>query len=124
MQYPVLTIAQLKLYIKALRNKLGYTQANAGELLGLTQQGYQRLENNPESMSVERLLVLLQTLQAGLVIEVRTKPEDNIQSSTAISEPKNIDTRADNPSNQSKIASESNNKSRVLAVRSNKKLEW
>jgi HTH-type transcriptional regulator / antitoxin HipB len=85
MSYPIQTQGQIKLYIKALRLKAGYTQAQVGHMLGLTQQGYQRLESKPESISVLRFLELLQVLHATLSISER-RPANN---------PHNVETEAE-----------------------------
>lgn len=79
MDYQVQTIQQLRQYIIGLRKSAGLTQKAAGELLGLTQQGYQRLEASPEIVSVERMMKILQTFNASLVVRENKKPESKSQ---------------------------------------------
>lgn len=79
MDYQVQTIQQLRQYIIGLRKSAGLTQKAAGELLGLTQQGYQRLEASPEIVSVERMMKILQTFDASLVVRENKEPESKSQ---------------------------------------------
>ena len=69
MRYPIHTPKMLENYIVGLRKKAGLTQAQVGELLNLTQQSYQRLEKNPGTMSVARLMHVLKLLNATLTVE-------------------------------------------------------
>lgn len=74
MRYPIYTSKMLEHYIVGLRKKAGLTQAQVGELLNLTQQSYQRLEKNPGSMSVKRLMCVLKLLNATLTVEETDSP--------------------------------------------------
>ncbi|WP_445425665.1 MULTISPECIES: XRE family transcriptional regulator [unclassified Alishewanella] len=76
MDFPLQNPLQLKQYIKGLRRKASLTQADVGKLLGITQQSYQSLENNPEKMSVERLIEVLAHLKAELIVRVNAEQED------------------------------------------------
>lgn len=73
MDYPILTTDQLRSYIVSLRVNAGYSQAELGELLGISQQGYQNLEKNPDRVSFNRIWKVLQLLQASLVIRDRSE---------------------------------------------------
>lgn len=68
MDYPIQTPEQLRQYIIGLRKKAGYSQEEAGTLLGLTQQGYQRLERNPGNVSFTKIMRVLQVLQGNLIL--------------------------------------------------------
>jgi len=74
MEYPLFTQAQLRIYLKALRLKAGYSQQQMGELLGVSQQSYQALERDPGKTSFSRIWQVLQILNAGVVI--RDKRDD------------------------------------------------
>lgn len=68
MDYPIQTPDQLRQYIIGLRKKAGYSQEEAGALLGLTQQGYQRLERNPGNVSFAKIMKVFQVLQGTLIL--------------------------------------------------------
>lgn len=68
MDYPIQTPDQLRQYIIGLRKKAGYSQEEAGALLGLTQQGYQRLERNPGNVSFAKIMRTLQVLEGTLLL--------------------------------------------------------
>ena len=68
MEYPLLTQAQLRIYLKALRLKAGYSQQHMGKLLGISQQSYQALERDPGKSSFSRIWQVLQILNAELVL--------------------------------------------------------
>ncbi len=74
MEYPLFTQAQLRIYLKALRLKAGYSQQQMGVLLGVSQQSYQALERDPGKTSFSRIWQVLQILNAGVVI--RDKRDD------------------------------------------------
>jgi len=52
MDYPLLSPSQLSAFVEGLRKQAGYTQTQAGELLGISQQAYARIEKAPEKISV------------------------------------------------------------------------
>lgn len=68
MNYPLHTPAQLTSFIEGLRKKVGYTQEEAGTLLGISQQAYQKIERNPERASFERIMQILKLFNAGFVV--------------------------------------------------------
>ncbi len=73
MEYPLFTEAQLRIYLKSLRLKAGYSQQQMGELLGVSQQSYQALERDPGKSSFSRIWQVLQLLNAGLVIRDKSE---------------------------------------------------
>jgi HTH-type transcriptional regulator/antitoxin HipB len=62
------TMAQLQSLLPALRKNKGLTQTMLAERLGMSQQSYARIEGNPASTSVERLLWILNALETDLVL--------------------------------------------------------
>lgn len=83
MDYPIQTPDQLRQYIIGLRKKAGYSQEEAGALLGLTQQGYQRLERNPGNVSFTKIMRALQVLRGALILR------DSSDQANLIDEPDN-----------------------------------
>uniref|UniRef100_A0A486XJS6 HTH cro/C1-type domain-containing protein n=1 Tax=Rheinheimera sp. BAL341 TaxID=1708203 RepID=A0A486XJS6_9GAMM len=69
MEYPLLSPSQLSAFVEGLRKQAGYTQTQAGELLGISQQAYARIEKAPEKVSVERFMLILKLLQAQLSVK-------------------------------------------------------
>ena len=69
MDYPLLSPSQLSAFVEGLRKQAGYTQTQAGELLGISQQAYARIEKAPEKISVERFMLILKLFQAQLSVK-------------------------------------------------------
>ncbi|KUM52164.1 helix-turn-helix transcriptional regulator [Rheinheimera sp. EpRS3] len=69
MDYPLLSPSQLSAFVEGLRRQAGYTQTQAGELLGISQQAYARIEKAPEKISVERFMLILKLFQAQLSVK-------------------------------------------------------
>lgn len=69
MDYPLLSPSQLSAFVEGLRKQAGYTQTQAGELLGISQQAYARIEKAPEKVSVERFMLILKLFQAQLSVK-------------------------------------------------------
>ena len=61
---------QLKTHLKSLRNAKGWTQIMLADKLGLSQSRIVQIESNPESVSVDQLIHILNTLGAKLSIDV------------------------------------------------------
>jgi HTH-type transcriptional regulator / antitoxin HipB len=66
MTYPIKTLAQLPLFLKAFRKEKNLTQAAVAKLLGITQQAYARFERHPETATLERLFIVLRLLDVEL----------------------------------------------------------
>lgn len=60
---------QLKSFIEGLRKQSGYTQKDVGILLGISQQAYQKIENNPERVSFERIMYIMKLFNASVAVE-------------------------------------------------------
>jgi len=68
MDYPVVTVAQLSAYLKALRKTHGLTQGGLGMLLGLKQVRIAEIEANPGSVSVAQMHRILSALGTQIVL--------------------------------------------------------
>lgn len=66
MTYPIQTLAQLPLILKAFRKEKALTQAAMAEKLGITQQSYAHFEANPARATLERLFVVLRLLDVDI----------------------------------------------------------
>ena len=69
MNYPIKTLKQLPLVLKAFRKEQRLTQAAMAEKLGITQQSYAHFEANPETATLERLFTVLRLLNVNIVLE-------------------------------------------------------
>lgn len=69
MIYPVKTLSQLPLFIKAFRKENGLTQAAMAEKLGITQQSYAYFEGNPARAPLERLFLVLRLLDVEISLD-------------------------------------------------------
>lgn len=61
---------QLKAHLKSLRSAKGWTQIMLADKLGLSQSRIVQIESSPESVSVDQLIHILNTLGAKLSIDV------------------------------------------------------
>lgn len=66
MIYPIKTLSQLPLVLKAFRKERGLTQAVLAEKLGITQQSYAAFEANPAAANLERLFTVLRLLDIDI----------------------------------------------------------
>lgn len=109
MEYPLFTEAQLRIYLKSLRLKAGYSQHQLGELLGMSQQGYQALERDPGKTSFSRIWQVLQILNASLVIRDKSEStpinEDKHPVLNKRKKPKQTSANLPSPTHQSEAIS-------------------
>lgn len=82
MIYPIKTLSQLPLVLKAFRKENGLTQAVLAEKLGITQQSYAAFEANPAAANLARLFTVLRLLdidisltKSGSAINVLSEPD-------------------------------------------------
>ena len=61
--------SQLSSHLRALRKAKGWSQAELGRRLGLSQARVARIEGEPLSISVEQLLRVLAALDVGVALE-------------------------------------------------------
>ena len=66
MNYPIKTLSQLPLFLKAFRKEKKLTQAAMAEKLGITQQSYAYFEGNPARATVERVFLVLRLLDVEI----------------------------------------------------------
>jgi HTH-type transcriptional regulator/antitoxin HipB len=66
MIFPINTLAQLPLLLKAFRKERGVTQAALAEKLGITQQSYAAFEANPATANLERVFTVLRLLDVDM----------------------------------------------------------
>ena len=69
--YPISTPAQLKTYLRSLRKSRGLTQAQLGEMLGVSTARVSEIERDPGQVAFAQVHHILQLLGARLVIEPR-----------------------------------------------------
>lgn len=60
--FPIKTLDQLTMMLKAFRKEKGLTQAAMADRLGITQQSYAYFEANPTSATFERIFLVLRLL--------------------------------------------------------------
>lgn len=91
MNYPIKTLNQLPLVLKAFRKEQGLTQAAMAEKLGITQQSYAYFEARPATATLERLFTVLRLLNVDISLvqsasatatELAPPPEQSSQSAT------------------------------------------
>ena len=82
MIFPIKTLNQLPLVLKALRKERDLTQSVLAEKLGITQQSYAAFEANPAAASLERLFTVLRLLdvdislaKSGATINTLSEPD-------------------------------------------------
>lgn len=71
------TAGQLAPVLKELRRQLGLSQAALGRKIGLSQERISRIENDPESVSLDHLLTVLMALDAEIMVGPRTGSRKN-----------------------------------------------
>ena len=69
MHFPIDTPAQARAVLRALRQTRGLSQAQAGQLLGLSQKRIARIEAAPGRISMDQLAKLVALLGGRIVIE-------------------------------------------------------
>ncbi len=74
--YPIRTLSQLPLLLKAFRKEKRLTQAAMGEKLGITQQSYAAFEANPAVATFDRLFVVLRLLDVDISLDQVVRAPD------------------------------------------------
>lgn len=69
MDYLLATPFQLSVHIKSLRKAKGLSQAQLGQLLGLSQVRIADIEKNPGVVSVAQMMQLLHALDTRLALQ-------------------------------------------------------
>ena len=74
--------SQLSSHLRALRKAKGWSQAELGRRLGLSQARVARIEGEPLSISVEQLLRVLAALGVGVILDqlqVQGSPDAEVE---------------------------------------------
>jgi HTH-type transcriptional regulator/antitoxin HipB len=71
------TSGQLCPALRQLRKAKGWSQAELGKRIGLSQERISVIENHPEKTSVDQLLTVLMALEAELRVEPRQSMSDD-----------------------------------------------
>jgi HTH-type transcriptional regulator/antitoxin HipB len=74
MTYPIKTLNQLPLVLKAFRKEQGLTQAAMAEKLGITQQSYAYFEAKPATATLERVFTVLRLLNVDISLDQASPP--------------------------------------------------
>lgn len=69
MNYPIDTLAQARAVLRALRHGRGLSQAQVGQLLGVSQKRVARIESAPDRTSFDQIAKLVAILGGRVVIE-------------------------------------------------------
>ena len=69
MSYPVQTPTQVRAVLRSLRRARGLSQAEAGQLLGVSQKRIARIEAAPERTSFDQITKLIGLMGGRLVVE-------------------------------------------------------
>lgn len=69
MNYPIDTPAQARAVLRALRHGRGLSQAQVGQLLGVSQKRVARIESAPDRTSFDQIAKLVAILGGRVVIE-------------------------------------------------------
>lgn len=84
MSFPIQTPSQLPAHLRALRTAKGWSQAQLGVKLGLSQARIARIEKDPLNVSVGQFLKVLSALDAKMSVNVdATDAGDAMQATDA-----------------------------------------
>lgn len=74
MNYPIDTPTQAQAVLRALRRARGLSQAQVGQLLGVSQKRVARIEAAPDRTSLDQIAKLVSLLGGRVVIEDLNQP--------------------------------------------------
>ena len=74
MTTPIRTTGQLGPVLRSLRKARGWSQAELGRRIGLSQERISAIESRPEKVNLDTLLTLAMALDAELSIGARAQP--------------------------------------------------
>ena len=74
--YPIKTASQVASLLRSFRKRSGRNQTELATLLGAFQQGVSRIERDPGSLTLERLLKVLAALDVELVLRDKKSDDD------------------------------------------------
>jgi|SRR5450631_164949 HTH-type transcriptional regulator/antitoxin HipB len=70
------TSGQLGPTLRRLRKAKGFSQAELGRQIGLSQERISAIENHPERVTLDQLLTVLMKLDAELAVRTRAATQD------------------------------------------------
>ncbi len=114
MTYPIKTLNQLPLVLKAFRKEQGLTQAVMAEKLGITQQSYAYFEAKPATATLERLFTVLRLLNVDICLDQTSPPS---ASEIGLAPEQSADSQSATPSTRV-------TKTAPLAIPPKKKESW
>ncbi|WP_088324141.1 helix-turn-helix domain-containing protein [Polaribacter tangerinus] len=71
-------ICKIKNYIRESRLKKGYSQENLGEILGISQNSYQKLETGKTKLTLERFFEISICLDISIYQLLSTEEKENL----------------------------------------------
>lgn len=74
-RYPVATDLQLSAYLRALRKTRGLTQAQLGDMLGVSKARVSEIERDPSNVAFSQLQRIVGLLGARIIVETRPPAE-------------------------------------------------
>lgn len=74
MRTPIRTSGQLGPVLRSLRKARGWSQAELGRRVGLSQERISAIESRPEKVNLDTLMTLAMALDAELSIGARAQP--------------------------------------------------
>jgi HTH-type transcriptional regulator/antitoxin HipB len=80
MRTDITTTGQLGPFLKQLRIQRGYSQAELGDKIGLSQERISKIESYPEKCALNQLLTVLMALDAVMHVESRTSLSAHAQA--------------------------------------------
>lgn len=130
MDFQLSTPQQLRQFIVGLRTQAGYSQAEAGEQLGISQQTYQRIEKQPHKTSIERLMLILKLFNAALIVRDNVSASlaraDDSGTESTIKEAKRDSPSAARPdaSNRQNVNTKRGKDKQLIVPATGKKVDW
>lgn len=76
-QYPIKFANQLRQHLRALRKTRGLTQAQLGELIGVSQARIAEIEANPGLVSFDQLMQLFAMLDVTVILNEETREQES-----------------------------------------------
>ncbi len=77
MRHPVQTSSQMGPLLRRLRLDRKLSQADLGQKIGISQERVSKIENHPETVSLDQLLTLMMVLGARFVVETENSMPEN-----------------------------------------------
>lgn len=106
--YPIRFPAQLRPHLRALRKKRGLTQAQLGELVGVSQARIAEIEANPGVVNFEQMLQLLSVLGVTMCLhgDASASSSSDFAADHSVMQPKESPTSASDAGTNSRKTSQ------------------